>query len=93
MGRFAYKWRRKFPSGWNASGLATCKECGAYVGIDSDPWPNGIDTGGPAIAVDCPAGFKAVYGRDPIPGVDFDPDDPLCQDDYEYFSGTGRYKS
>ncbi len=22
-----------------------------------------------------------------IPGVDFDPDKPMCQDDYEYFSG------
>lgn len=35
--------------------------------------------------------FKAIHGHDPIPGKDFDPDHDLCQDDYEYFSGTGRY--
>ncbi len=34
--------------------------------------------------------FMATYGRKPKPEIDFDPDD-LCQDDYEYFTGTGRY--
>lgn len=27
----------------------------------------------------------------PQPGVDFDPDKPMCQDDYEFFSKSGRY--
>lgn len=34
--------------------------------------------------------FKALYSREPIAGQDFDPDN-LCQDDYEYFTGTGQY--
>lgn len=29
--------------------------------------------------------------KDPIPGVDYDPDGDICQDDYEYFTKTGRY--
>lgn len=37
-------------------------------------------------------GFKEQVGREPEPGVDFDPDEPMCQDDYEYFSSTGRYE-
>lgn len=35
--------------------------------------------------------FFAIHGRKPIAGKDFDPEVGLCQDDYEYFSGTGRY--
>jgi hypothetical protein len=35
--------------------------------------------------------FKALHGREPIAGADFDPDKGMCQDDYEYFTGTGRY--
>jgi hypothetical protein len=35
--------------------------------------------------------FQALHGREPIAGVDFDPDGFTCQDDYEYFTGTGRY--
>lgn len=35
--------------------------------------------------------FEAQYGRKPEPGRDFDPDAGMCQDDYEYFTGTGRY--
>lgn len=35
--------------------------------------------------------FKATTGRDPIPGKDYDPDN-LCQDDYEFYTGTGEYK-
>jgi hypothetical protein len=29
--------------------------------------------------------------RKPVAGIDFDPDKPMCQDDYEHFTGTGRY--
>jgi len=32
-----------------------CTKCPAWVDIDSNPLPNGIDIGGPAIALDCPA--------------------------------------
>jgi transcriptional regulator with XRE-family HTH domain len=32
--------------------------------------------------------FEADNGRKPLAGVDYDPDAPMCQDDYEYLSGT-----
>jgi hypothetical protein len=35
--------------------------------------------------------FKAFYGREPIAGKDYDPDGDMCQDDYEFLTGTGRY--
>src|SRR5262245_61898429 len=35
--------------------------------------------------------FKAQHGRLPIAGKDYEPDAAMCQDDYEYLSGTGRY--
>ena len=35
--------------------------------------------------------FKALNGRDPIPGRDFDPDDEMCQDDHDFLAGTGQY--
>jgi hypothetical protein len=35
--------------------------------------------------------FFSQYGRKPIAGKDYDPDGSLCQDDYEYLSGSGRY--
>ena len=35
--------------------------------------------------------FKALHGRMPQPGVDYDPEAPLSQDDYEYLFGVGRY--
>jgi hypothetical protein len=35
--------------------------------------------------------FYAIHGRKPEAGRDYDPDGPLCQDDYEYYTGTGRY--
>ena len=34
--------------------------------------------------------FKAQYGRQPIVGVDYDPDG-MSQDEYEYLTGTGQY--
>lgn len=34
----------------------------------------------------CPKCFFAV------PGINFDPEKPMCQDDYEYFTKTGRYQ-
>jgi HPt (histidine-containing phosphotransfer) domain-containing protein len=35
--------------------------------------------------------FKELHGRDAIAGQDYAPDAALCQDDYEYFTGTGQY--
>lgn len=35
--------------------------------------------------------FFATHGRKPIAGKDYDPEGSLCQDDYEFLSGTGRY--
>lgn len=35
--------------------------------------------------------FKALYSRSPIPGLDYDPEAGLCEDDYQFLSGTGQY--
>jgi hypothetical protein len=35
--------------------------------------------------------FKAMNGRAPVAGKDYDPNGAMCQDDYEYFTGTGQY--
>ncbi len=35
--------------------------------------------------------FDAQTGHAPAAGVDYDPDGAPCQDDYEYFTGAGRY--
>lgn len=35
--------------------------------------------------------FFAQYGRKPVAGQDYDENGDLCQDDYEYFTGTGQY--
>jgi len=35
--------------------------------------------------------FFAQYGRKPIAGQDYDEHGFFCQDDYEYYTGTGRY--
>lgn len=36
--------------------------------------------------------FKEQHGRDPVAGVDYDPDAPMCQDDHDYLSGEGQYQ-
>lgn len=35
--------------------------------------------------------FLSQVGRLPIPGKDYDPTGPMCQDDYEFYTGTGKY--
>jgi hypothetical protein len=35
--------------------------------------------------------FYAQYGHKPVAGIDYNQDESLCQDDYEYLTGTGRY--
>lgn len=42
--------------------------------------------------IEKPAGFKKQYGYDPVPGVNYDPNN-ICQDDYEYLTGTGQYSN
>lgn len=38
-----------------------------------------------------PKGFHQLYGRDSVPGLDYDPDGDFCQDDYEFFNDLGPY--
>ena len=35
--------------------------------------------------------FEEVYNRLPVSGADYDPNDTMCQDDYEYYTGAGAY--
>ncbi len=37
--------------------LGQCS-CGAWVQVETNPMPNSIDIGGPAVAIDCPHGSK-----------------------------------
>jgi hypothetical protein len=42
--------RWKFGKDWAE---LTCKTCGAWVQVQTNPPPNGIDIGGPAVAINC----------------------------------------
>ena len=35
--------------------------------------------------------FRAIYGREPIAGRDYDPEKGMCQDDHDFFAGIGQY--
>ena len=35
--------------------------------------------------------FRAIYGREPIAGQNYDRDGDMCQDDHDFFAGIGRY--
>lgn len=35
--------------------------------------------------------FRAIHGRAPVGGKDYDIEKPMCQDDYEFYTGTGAY--
>jgi transcription elongation factor Elf1 len=48
MSKFAI-WHGESKSIANSS----CKKCGAWVQCNTRPLPNGIDLGGPAVAVNC----------------------------------------
>lgn len=37
--------------------------------------------------------FRAIYGRDPIAGRDYDPEKGMCQDDHDFFAGIGQYSA
>lgn len=45
------------------TGTAECIVCGAWVQVETHPWPNGIEVGGPAVAVSC-AEFKLMKESD-----------------------------
>ena len=54
----ACRWRRHSMGRWSDStkgktSLCTCKKCGKWVQVDVSPPPNGIDIGGPAVALGC----------------------------------------
>jgi hypothetical protein len=35
--------------------------------------------------------FRAIYGREPVAGQDYDRDGEMCQDDHDFFAGAGQY--
>jgi hypothetical protein len=35
--------------------------------------------------------FRAIYGRGPVAGQDYDQDSEMCQDDHDFFAGVGQY--
>jgi hypothetical protein len=39
-------------------GAAKCRTCPAWVQVNTRPQPNGIDIGGPAVAMTCPTDKK-----------------------------------
>ena len=52
---------------WNETGrhsaIAFCENCGRYVQVDSKPLPNGIDIGGPALALQCEDDIRVALYR------------------------------
>jgi hypothetical protein len=46
-------WEKPYHGERNSLQTANCKHCPAWVQIDTKPMPNGIDIGGPAVAIDC----------------------------------------
>jgi len=52
---------------WQSTGrhsaIAFCEDCGHYVQVDSKPLPNGIDIGGPAVAVECGDAVRVALYR------------------------------
>jgi len=41
---------------------AECRVCKAYMRVSPDPAPNGIDVGGTAVALNCPAPCQHEHG-------------------------------
>jgi hypothetical protein len=55
----ATTWRGHKMEPWTATGSKTrayrsCRLCGAWVGVNVSPPPNGIEIGGSAVALNCP---------------------------------------
>jgi hypothetical protein len=51
------RWHKlnKFKKTSNHTWLAACKHCAMWVQVDTNPPANGIDIGGPAVALNCEA--------------------------------------
>lgn len=47
------KWDTPYHGESKSIRLGTCKVCGAWVQINTKPLPNGVDIGGPAVALNC----------------------------------------
>jgi len=49
------EWRRPLMSKLSNSTIqnGVCKHCGEWVQLTDNPQPNGIDIGGPAVALNC----------------------------------------
>ncbi|RDJ35688.1 MAG: hypothetical protein DWQ19_12790 [Crenarchaeota archaeon] len=41
---------------WQRQANNECRHCGKWVQVDTEPSPNGIDIGGPAVALNCGGG-------------------------------------
>ena len=46
-------WRGHDMGRFDRFGVSTCHKCEAWVQVDAKPAPNGIDIGGPAVAIGC----------------------------------------
>lgn len=73
------------------TGLIAMLQCAreAYKGSFLD-WARDKTALGDYVPTPAPS-FKAQFGRAPVAGQDYDPDGPMCQDDYEYLAGEGQY--
>lgn len=47
------KWGEPYSRGRTQGQIAECRVCNAWVQIQTLPYPNEIDIGGPAVAVSC----------------------------------------
>ena len=52
------KFRGHNMSAFDENNISECKTCKAWVQTDAKPAPNGIDIGGPAVAMHCPVDPK-----------------------------------
>lgn len=51
-------WREHVMGAFDENNVSECKTCKAWVQVDEKPAPNGIDIGGPAVAMHCPVDPK-----------------------------------
>jgi hypothetical protein len=53
-------WQKPYHGERNSLMTGECIRCQAWVQVDTNPLPNGIDIGGPAVAVHCKRSKKSV---------------------------------
>ena len=49
------RWTKAIPGNYRYTQQGNCTKCPAWVDLNTNPPANGIDIGGPAVALDCPA--------------------------------------